>query len=148
MAKLEALKREEEEERLRAKDAARQRVLEEFEKGQLGLATRSAISTSGAESEKSSNGESRSLLYIFGSMMPKAPASFNKTNMDQHTLALISLEPFEPLQRKFKINLQSWELPPECSIQQEAIYHTKGQKQLINHKSSTNQRQVARRPMA
>ena len=37
----------------------------EFEKGQLGLATRSAISTSGAESEKSSNGESKGLLCFF-----------------------------------------------------------------------------------
>lgn len=36
--KLEALKREAEEERARAKEAARERVLLEFEKGQLGLA--------------------------------------------------------------------------------------------------------------
>ncbi|GKV58054.1 nitric oxide synthase-interacting protein [Collybia sordida] len=36
-AKLEALKQEAEEEKIRAKEAARERVLEEFEKGQLGL---------------------------------------------------------------------------------------------------------------
>ena len=54
LAKLDALKKEEEEERLRAKEAARERVLQEFERGQLGLGARSAISTSGAENEKNS----------------------------------------------------------------------------------------------
>ena len=45
--RLEALKKEAEEERQRAREAARDRVLLEFEKGQLGLAATSVISTSG-----------------------------------------------------------------------------------------------------
>ena len=44
--RLEALKKEAEEERQRAREAARERVLSEFEKGQLGLAASSMISTS------------------------------------------------------------------------------------------------------
>ncbi|KAL0567668.1 hypothetical protein V5O48_014332 [Marasmius crinis-equi] len=43
--KLEALKREAEEERLRAKEAARERVLADFEKGQLGLSGRPSVTT-------------------------------------------------------------------------------------------------------
>lgn len=46
--RLEALKKEAEEERERAREAARERVLREFEKGQLGLAATSRISTSSA----------------------------------------------------------------------------------------------------
>ena len=45
--RLEVLKKEAEEERQRAREAARERVLLEFEKGQLGLAATSVISTSG-----------------------------------------------------------------------------------------------------
>lgn len=48
-ARLENLKREAEEERQRAREAARERVLLEFEKGQLGLAKQTTISTSAAE---------------------------------------------------------------------------------------------------
>ncbi|KAH9924987.1 uncharacterized protein BXZ73DRAFT_50170 [Epithele typhae] len=43
--KLEALEKEAEEERQRAREAARERVLREFEKGQLGLAATSTVST-------------------------------------------------------------------------------------------------------
>ena len=51
--RLEALKREAEEERQRAREAARERVLLEFEKGQLGLAGRpSTATTSGADSKE------------------------------------------------------------------------------------------------
>jgi len=50
--RLEALKREAEEEKARAKEAARERVLGEFEKGQLGLATTAVIATSGADSNE------------------------------------------------------------------------------------------------
>ncbi|KAH9934101.1 hypothetical protein B0H21DRAFT_825738 [Amylocystis lapponica] len=51
--RLEALKREAEEERARALEAARERVLLEFEKGQLGLAApSSAVTTSGADSQE------------------------------------------------------------------------------------------------
>lgn len=52
-ARLENLKQETEEERQRAREAARERVLLEFEKGQLGLANQSVISTSGTESKDS-----------------------------------------------------------------------------------------------
>ncbi|KAI0049506.1 hypothetical protein FA95DRAFT_1556798 [Auriscalpium vulgare] len=47
--RLEALRKEAEEEKSRAKEAARARVLVEFEKGQLGLAAVSSITTSGAD---------------------------------------------------------------------------------------------------
>lgn len=50
-ARLEALKREAEEEKERAREAARERVLLEFERGQLGLAAPTAVATtSGAGS--------------------------------------------------------------------------------------------------
>jgi nitric oxide synthase-interacting protein len=48
--RLEALKKESEQEKVKAKQAARERVLADFEKGQLGLAAASAaVTTSGAE---------------------------------------------------------------------------------------------------
>ncbi|KAI9513372.1 hypothetical protein F5148DRAFT_1273048 [Russula earlei] len=48
--RLEALKKEAEQEKTRAKEAARERVLADFEKGQLGLAAATAaVTTSGAE---------------------------------------------------------------------------------------------------
>ncbi|KZT08050.1 uncharacterized protein LAESUDRAFT_649504 [Laetiporus sulphureus 93-53] len=50
--KLEVLKREAEEERQRAREAARERVLLDFEKGQLGLASQPTITTSGAEAKE------------------------------------------------------------------------------------------------
>ncbi|TBU47143.1 hypothetical protein BD309DRAFT_1057204 [Dichomitus squalens] len=51
--RLEALKKEAEEERERAREAARERVLREFEKGQLGLAATSIVSTSSSKAESS-----------------------------------------------------------------------------------------------
>lgn len=52
-ARLEALKREAEEEKERAREAARERVLLEFERGQLGLAaSASTATTSGTGSEE------------------------------------------------------------------------------------------------
>lgn len=51
--RLDALKREAEEEQARAKAAARERVLRDFEKGQLGLAAGiGAGTTSGADSNE------------------------------------------------------------------------------------------------
>jgi len=47
--RLEALKKEAEQEKARAKEAARERVLADFEKGQLGLTAVSSVTTSGAE---------------------------------------------------------------------------------------------------
>lgn len=47
--RLEALKKEAEQEKARAKEAARERVLADFEKGQLALAAVPAVTTSGAE---------------------------------------------------------------------------------------------------
>ncbi|KAI0058435.1 hypothetical protein BV25DRAFT_1810656 [Artomyces pyxidatus] len=51
--RLEAMKKELEEEKARARESARERVLAEFEKGQLGLAAINSISTSGADSNES-----------------------------------------------------------------------------------------------
>ncbi len=51
--RLEALKREAEEERQRAREAARERVLQDFEKGQLGLAGPTSVATtSGSDSKE------------------------------------------------------------------------------------------------
>ncbi|KAI0357710.1 hypothetical protein OH77DRAFT_1421801 [Trametes cingulata] len=58
--RLEAMKKEAEEERQRAREAARERVLREFEKGQLGLAATSSISTSSrADSSDGARGTKR-----------------------------------------------------------------------------------------
>ena len=50
--RLEALKREAEEERQRAREAARERVLLEFERGQLGLAGAAAVATTSGSDAK------------------------------------------------------------------------------------------------
>jgi nitric oxide synthase-interacting protein len=47
--RLGALKKEAEQEKERAKEAARERVLAEFEKGQLGLAAVAVVTTTGTE---------------------------------------------------------------------------------------------------
>jgi nitric oxide synthase-interacting protein len=47
--RIEALKKEAEQEKAKVKEAARERVLAEFEKGQLGLATVAAVTTTGTE---------------------------------------------------------------------------------------------------
>jgi nitric oxide synthase-interacting protein len=52
--RLDALKREHEEEQARAKEAARERVLQEFEKGQLGLGKSSLSTSAGTKSEDGS----------------------------------------------------------------------------------------------
>ncbi|KAI0649757.1 hypothetical protein C8Q79DRAFT_900609 [Trametes meyenii] len=58
-ARLEALKKEAEEERQRAREAARERVLREFERGQLGLAATSAVSTSSRADSSEARGTKR-----------------------------------------------------------------------------------------
>ena len=60
--RLEAMKKEAEEERERAKEAARERVLREFERGQLGLAATSAVSTSAGLDASSEGASIRSPL--------------------------------------------------------------------------------------
>ncbi|OJT06824.1 Nitric oxide synthase-interacting protein [Trametes pubescens] len=57
--RLEAMKKEAEEERERAQEAARERVLREFEKGQLGLAAVSSISTSSRADSSDARGSKR-----------------------------------------------------------------------------------------
>ena len=47
--RLDALKKETEQEKVKAKEAARERVLADFEKGQLGLAAVSSVTTSGTD---------------------------------------------------------------------------------------------------
>lgn len=51
-ARLEQLKREAEEEKERAREAARERVLQEFEKGQLGLAASMSVATTSGTDAK------------------------------------------------------------------------------------------------
>jgi hypothetical protein len=63
--KLEALKQEAEEEKARAKEAARERVLLDFEKGQLRLAgTPGAVATSGAKTSANSDEREHSVVYF------------------------------------------------------------------------------------
>ncbi|ESK86223.1 nitric oxide synthase-interacting protein [Moniliophthora roreri MCA 2997] len=62
--KLEAMKKEAEEERLRAKAAARERVLEDFEKGQLGLSGRPSVTT-GTSTESKQDGRGTKRKFTF-----------------------------------------------------------------------------------
>ncbi|KAK7047227.1 hypothetical protein VNI00_006893 [Paramarasmius palmivorus] len=63
--KLEAMKKEAEEERLRAKAAARERVLEDFEKGQLGLSGRPSVTTGMAATESQQDGRGTKRKFTF-----------------------------------------------------------------------------------
>ena len=56
--KLEVLKKEAEEQKAQAKEAARERVLQEFERGVIGLGARGSATTSGKEGEKKDGEES------------------------------------------------------------------------------------------
>ncbi|KAJ3485469.1 hypothetical protein NLI96_g4942 [Meripilus lineatus] len=85
--RLEALKKEAEEERERAREAARERVLLEFEKGQLGLAAPSTISTSGTNN-KNESGESR--------------GTKRKFNFDSSTVQSLALEAEEAALRQIE----------------------------------------------
>ncbi|KAF9261527.1 hypothetical protein L218DRAFT_930747 [Marasmius fiardii PR-910] len=64
--KLEVLKKEAKEERFRAKEAARERVLADFEKGQLGLSSKPSIATgtkAGGESKQDGRGTKRKFEF-------------------------------------------------------------------------------------
>ncbi|KAI0797307.1 hypothetical protein BC629DRAFT_1581647 [Irpex lacteus] len=61
--RLEALKREAEEERQRAREAARERVLQDFEKGQLGLAGPTSVATTSGSDSKESRGTKRKFEF-------------------------------------------------------------------------------------
>lgn len=75
--RLEALKKEAEEERQRAREAARERVLLEFEKGQLGLAATSVISTSGQADP------SEGKYPFFGLLRPSLPVTEDPEEVTQ-----------------------------------------------------------------
>jgi nitric oxide synthase-interacting protein len=62
--KLEAMKREAEEERQRAREAARERVLLEFEKGQLSLAG-SAATAATKNTPGANSSECEQILYLY-----------------------------------------------------------------------------------
>ncbi|PSS37967.1 hypothetical protein PHLCEN_2v194, partial [Hermanssonia centrifuga] len=61
--KLEALKREAEEERQRAREAARERVLLDFEKGQLGLSGSISVATTSGSDSKEARGTKRKFAF-------------------------------------------------------------------------------------
>ena len=61
--RLEAMKRDAEEEKARAKAAARERVLAEFERSHIGLAATSTVSTSARDSDERAPISSTSLSY-------------------------------------------------------------------------------------
>lgn len=64
-ARLEQLKREAEEEKGRAREAARERVLQEFEKGQLGLAASTSVATTtGTDSQERMFSDSNPRPYM------------------------------------------------------------------------------------
>ncbi|THH32844.1 hypothetical protein EUX98_g1360 [Antrodiella citrinella] len=62
-ARLSALKREAEEEKERAREQARERVLLEFERGQLGLAAPTTVSTTSGAESKDSRGIKRKFAF-------------------------------------------------------------------------------------
>ena len=99
--RLEALKREAEEERQRAREAARERVLQDFEKGQLGLAsTGSTATTSG--SDKS---ESEYLYYKFDTFLnitPAARGTKRKFEFDSSTVETLAREAGEAALRQIE----------------------------------------------
>ncbi|KAF9063710.1 hypothetical protein BDP27DRAFT_1231713 [Rhodocollybia butyracea] len=85
--RLEALKREAEEDKKRARQAARDRVLSEFEKGQLGLAAASnTTTTSGSTSESSAVNPLK-----------------RKFNFDASTVETLALEAEEAALRKIEL---------------------------------------------
>lgn len=69
--RLEALKKAAEQEKVKAKEAARERVLAEFEKGQLGLAAVASVTTSGTDAPGNEAfpclSERLSIIYFFRS---------------------------------------------------------------------------------
>ncbi|KAH8102063.1 hypothetical protein BXZ70DRAFT_890608 [Cristinia sonorae] len=62
-ARLEALKQEAEEEKQRAREAARERVLLEFERGQLGLAAPVSVATTSGTDSKEARGTKRKFAF-------------------------------------------------------------------------------------
>ncbi|CAL1710141.1 unnamed protein product [Somion occarium] len=62
-SRLEAMKREAEEEKERAREAARDRVLQEFEKGQLGLAAPGSVATTSGTESKEHRGTKRKFAF-------------------------------------------------------------------------------------
>lgn len=62
--KLEALKKEVEEEKQRAREAARERVLLEFERGQLGLAATTSVATTSGSADPNERMSCFSCIYL------------------------------------------------------------------------------------
>ena len=79
--RLDALKKEAEQEKVKAKEAARERVLAEFEKGQLGLAAVSSVTTSGTDAP--GNGiclvKWPSIIHFFSGRGTKRKFAFDST---------------------------------------------------------------------
>lgn len=78
-AKIEALKKEEEEEKERVRAAARERVLRDFEKGQVGIFASGTRDTQGA-SEKKDNDDSSKSHTLLDPMRP--PDRMAKTKVE------------------------------------------------------------------
>ena len=103
-SRLEALKQEAEEEKARAKEAARERVLLDFEKGQLGLVGPSAVSGSGAKS--SGNADEREYpqthLCISQCFTGKARGTKRKFEFDASTVETLAREAEEAALREIE----------------------------------------------
>ena len=95
--KLEALKREAEEEKARAKEAARERVLLDFEKGQLGMAVPSGATAASSSGVKSS-GDADEREYDtpvpggFSILYRKARGTKRKFEFDASTVETLTRE--------------------------------------------------------
>ncbi|KAI0312917.1 hypothetical protein OF83DRAFT_1066426 [Amylostereum chailletii] len=97
--RLAALQKEAEAEKARAKAAARERVLEEFEKGHIGLgATTAGITTSGADLEAGNKGEVRGTKRKFTFDLPAAEA--RALEAEEAALRQIEREQAEALRAK------------------------------------------------
>ncbi|EIN14620.1 hypothetical protein PUNSTDRAFT_58853 [Punctularia strigosozonata HHB-11173 SS5] len=75
--KLDALRKEAEEQKLRAREAARERVLQDFERGQLGLGARNEVHTQGKD-----EGEIAARLWCAGGTKRKLPFEFDATKVE------------------------------------------------------------------
>jgi len=105
--RLEALKKEAEQEKTRAKEAARERVLADFEKGQLGLAAAAsaAVTTSGAEG--TGNGDHVTILafaivLVYADFFPSGRGTKRKFAFDSTAAEKVAQEAEEAASRQIE----------------------------------------------
>ena len=105
--RLEALKKEVEQEKTKAKEAARERVLAEFEKGQLGLAAVASVTTSGADAPGNE-------VYLVIFELPSINHSFQGVEPSENSLLIPQRQKSWPkkLKRQHFVKSSVSRLPP------------------------------------